>query len=253
MTETANQSRRVQPTFSIGDRVYVNLKNFATARPSKKLDRRHAGPYPISQVISDTTYRVQLPPTFKHDDAFHVSLLQRAEDANRPPFPGQLEEEPLPVEVDRGHGKYDEWEVEKIVDTRIQQARGRVKKGHTRASWIEYRVKWKGFNDLTWENEDGVQGCAELVAEYHNTPSPVAKSIHATPLRVSPITSTTTDTHTTLAAAKLTRYEDTYALPSAEVQWCQCLVTPTSAALGYVVDLEDDAAFAVAMTAAMKG
>ncbi|KAM9976002.1 hypothetical protein ACTFIR_009843 [Dictyostelium discoideum] len=53
----------------------------------------------------------------------------------------------------------DEFEVEKILDKRVQHGR------------IQYNVRWKGFaSDYdTWEDEDNVAGCPELVREFESS------------------------------------------------------------------------------------
>ncbi|KAM9992125.1 hypothetical protein ACTFIZ_012793 [Dictyostelium cf. discoideum] len=53
----------------------------------------------------------------------------------------------------------DVFEVEKILDKRFQRGR------------IQYNVRWKGFSaDYdTWEDEDNVLGCTELVKEFESS------------------------------------------------------------------------------------
>ncbi|KAN0033721.1 hypothetical protein ACTFIV_000185 [Dictyostelium citrinum] len=53
----------------------------------------------------------------------------------------------------------DVFEVEKILDKRVQHGR------------IQYSIRWKGFSSDydTWEDEDNVAGCPELVKEFESS------------------------------------------------------------------------------------
>ncbi|SPC63566.1 related to transposon-encoded proteins with TYA, reverse transcriptase, integrase domains in various combinations [Ustilago sp. UG-2017b] len=53
------------PQFQPGDRVWLSADNIRSLRPTKKLDYRRLGPFPISEVISSHAYRLQLPPSMK--------------------------------------------------------------------------------------------------------------------------------------------------------------------------------------------
>jgi hypothetical protein len=131
------------------------MRNLDTVRFTKKLDRRHVRPYAITKVINTETYRLELPESIKADKSFHVSLLQRAVDPARQPFPGQNEEAPRPVKIEPTDGATEkEWIVEAIVDHKVRFVAGRVPKGKKRQSWLVYRVKWKGTDDYTWQSED---------------------------------------------------------------------------------------------------
>src|SRR5690606_27341880 len=46
-------------------------------------------------------------------------------------------------------------EVEAIVDSRIFRKK------------LQYRVQWKGYNELTWEPHNHVDNCPELVQDFH--------------------------------------------------------------------------------------
>ena len=66
--------------------VYVSTKNFNTIRPSRKLDLKYAGPYKITNVTGNLTYKFKLPESLKMHGALHASLLQMATE----PLPGQM-------------------------------------------------------------------------------------------------------------------------------------------------------------------
>src|SRR5205814_8373322 len=62
--------------FSIGDKVWLNVQNIKTQRPSKKLDWKRLGPYTITERIGTQAYCLELPTWMKIHPVFHVSLLE---------------------------------------------------------------------------------------------------------------------------------------------------------------------------------
>ena len=126
----------------------LSAKNIRTKRPAKKLDHRFLGPFSIEEAVGKQAYRLKLPQTYSRiHPVFHVSLLepyfQREGADNAPP-------EPLPVEGQ------DEWEVEEILDMRIQN------KG------TFYLVRWKGFSPDhdSWQPETDLTHAQEKVQQY---------------------------------------------------------------------------------------
>ena len=75
----ANQSRR-DVSFSVGDQVLLSSYHIHLAsqaqRPSRKLQARFIGPYPIIAKVSPVAYKLELPPSLNVHPVFHVSLLQ---------------------------------------------------------------------------------------------------------------------------------------------------------------------------------
>ena len=145
----ADQDRRPGPKFQVGDQVWLLSKNVSTARPSKKLDYKRLGPFPISAKLSDRVYCLDLPPTLRIHPVFHVSLLEPYV-ANR--FPDRIQPPPPPVVVD---GEV-EYEVNEILDSRVYRGK------------IQYLVDWKGYGpaDRSWEPVENVQG-NEQVQLFH--------------------------------------------------------------------------------------
>jgi hypothetical protein len=60
-SEQANMSRRAGTQLAVGDRVWLDARNFSTIRPSKKLDWKRVGPYQIIEVVSPWAYRLKFP------------------------------------------------------------------------------------------------------------------------------------------------------------------------------------------------
>ena len=51
--------RSKQPQLKVGDLVMVDKRNMGTQRPSKKLDHKKAGPFPITKVVGECAFYVQ--------------------------------------------------------------------------------------------------------------------------------------------------------------------------------------------------
>jgi truncated hemoglobin YjbI len=136
-------------TFEVRDKVWLSTRNIRTTRPSKKLDYKRAGPYTVSKVINKNAYKLDLPKMMRIHDVFHVSLL----DSYTPPIAGQPPSEPQPTIVDDS----DEWEVERILDSKRRYRR------------LHYLVQWAGYNYIrtSWEPAENLEHAQELVDGFH--------------------------------------------------------------------------------------
>ncbi|SPC64154.1 uncharacterized protein UHOD_11693 [Ustilago sp. UG-2017b] len=71
-----DRHRLPSPHFQPGDRVWLSADNIRSLRPTKKLDYRRLGPFSISEVISSHAFRLQLPPSMKIHNVFHVERFE---------------------------------------------------------------------------------------------------------------------------------------------------------------------------------
>jgi hypothetical protein len=82
--------------FEVGDMVWLSGKNIRTKRPSKKLDHRFYGPYPVVEQIGMQVYCLKLSQQAGSiHNVFHFLLLE--------PYisNGRTAPEPLPpIEID---------------------------------------------------------------------------------------------------------------------------------------------------------
>ena len=151
----ANENR-THMTFALGDLVLLSSAHINLAsqqqRPTRKLQNRFLGPYPIMKVISPVTYKLDLPPSMPIHPVFHVSLLKKYNDPSMVPGRPVLERPPPEVVDDA-----EEYEVEAILDKRTHRRK------------LQYLVKWKGYHesDSTWENEENLANSPDLVADFN--------------------------------------------------------------------------------------
>ena len=139
--------------FKVGDKVWLDSRNIKTTRPTKKLDDRWFGPFPIAEVISDNAYKLQLTPPFARvHPVFNITLLRRfnPDEIKERPKPTQ----PLPTIDEEGEEVY---EVERILDSRDRRGRR------------EYLVSWKDFGPEhnSWEPVKNLTGAQRLISQFH--------------------------------------------------------------------------------------
>ena len=139
----ANRKRTEGVTYRVGDKVWLDLENITTDRPSKTLDHRY-GQFTVTEVMGSHTYRLDVPPGIHN--VFPVRRLRPVKNA---PLPGQIRHEPQPVGL-KVDGEV-EYEVERILGHK--RARGGLDK---------YLVKWVGYQRPTWEPYDFVKDLEAL-------------------------------------------------------------------------------------------
>ena len=136
--------------FTVGNKVWLLSPNVRTERPSKKLDWKRLGPFPITKRIGTQAYKLELPSSMRIHPVFHVSLL----DPHKPStIPGRTNPPPPPVVVD----DKQEFEIEQILDSE-------VKRKH-----LYYLIKWKGYpiSDNSWQPVENVKNAPQLVESFH--------------------------------------------------------------------------------------
>ena len=140
MENVTNRRRQQAPSFKVGDKVWLSLRNVRTTRESKKLDAKQAK-YTVLEVVGTHSYRLDTPPGIHN--VFHSQLLRPA---SYDPLVGQEQDDTQPnpeiLEDD------EEYVVERILDEKT------VRRGRGRATKL--LVKWKGYARPTWEPLDAL-------------------------------------------------------------------------------------------------
>ncbi len=142
MEEVTNRRRQQAPTFQVGDKVWLNLKNIRTDRPAKKLDAKHAK-FMVMGVVGSHSYRLDTP--LRIHNMFHSKLLRLA---SYDPLTSQVQDDTQPQP--RLIQQEDEYEVEEILSERTVRKK----------RW--YLVKWSGYARPTWEPASAMQDVAAL-------------------------------------------------------------------------------------------
>ena len=131
-----------------GDQVWLEGRNLSIPG-NKKLSPKRYGPFPITKRIGPVAYQLQLPPSMKIHDVFHIDLLlpYKETEAYGTPFT-----RPPPI-ID----SEEEYEIEAILDAR-RRGQGRQ---------LQYLVHWKGYphSDDSWVDHKDLHA-PEILKEF---------------------------------------------------------------------------------------
>ena len=154
----ANKKRTPATTFWVGDKVWLDTRNYKTDRPKRSLDFKHAK-YWVAEVISPTSVRLG-GITGDIEKTFHTDLLRRAPED---PLVGQVndDDQPEPVLIE-GH---QEWHVEKILGWKKARKRGEFK----------VCVKWTSYHKPTWPDYREVED-TQAIADFERIYGKVGES-----------------------------------------------------------------------------
>ena len=156
-----NSRRAVQ--YRLGQQVLLHTKNISLRMiGSPKFLPKYIGPFKITEKINEVAYRLDLPPTLKVHNVFHVSLLEEYRTREEG---GKVHPPPLPELIDGAL----EYEVEQILLHQYHtKATKKNKTQKHRVTELRYLVKWAGYDveHITWEPAENCQNCPEKVQEY---------------------------------------------------------------------------------------
>ena len=146
--EFANRRRDHTPVIKQGDMVWLDARNLATERPSKKLSNKFEGPFRVIRTIGTHASKLEIPEDWGHHDVFGNYLLHLAATDS---LPGQVPLTLFPVIFTEG---VEEFEVEAIINSRMHR-------GH-----LEFLVQWVGYDRPTYQPFDDVKDATEALNNY---------------------------------------------------------------------------------------
>ncbi len=138
--------------YKTGALVWLEGVNLRTHYPTSKLAPKRYGPFPIKKVLSDVSYKLELPPQWKIHPVIHANLLTPYKEMV---LHGPNYTQPAP-DLINGEEEYEVEEVQQV----CRQGRG---------CKLHYLIKWKGFptSDSTWEPVEHLKHTPDLIADFY--------------------------------------------------------------------------------------
>lgn len=141
-----NRRRDAAPEYQVGQKVWLDLRNIRTERPSKKLGSRQAK-FTVLEKVGSHAYRLNTPSTIHN--VFHTMLLRPAA---TDPFPSQRKDDyQPPAEMVDG---VEEYTIERIMDERFRR--------WGRGERHEFLVKYIGWQEPEWNDARNMEDTMAL-------------------------------------------------------------------------------------------
>ncbi|SLM39814.1 Chromo domain-like [Lasallia pustulata] len=143
---------RKEITYEARDQEFLSSRNITTDRPSKKIEDKMLGPFPIVKKAG-TSYELELPQTMKVHNVFHSNLLRKDPGD---PLPGQIQELPGPIVTADG----EEWDLADILNSCWHYGRLQY-----RCAWVDEKTR-----DLEWYYADGGEfdNSQDIIKDFHD-------------------------------------------------------------------------------------
>jgi hypothetical protein len=150
--EITDKKRDPTPSYQVGDEIWLDLRNIKVDPLRKKKLAALHDRYKVTAIIGPNACQLDTPGEIHN--VFHNTLLRPI--ANDP-FPSQELHDTRPEPMINEEGE-EEWEIEEILDVKIEPERGR--RGPLQRWFL---CKWTGYAEPTWNHEEYVQNTEALI------------------------------------------------------------------------------------------
>ena len=140
-----------------GDMIWLNARNLATERLSKKLSNKFKELFKVIHTIGTHTLKLEISEDWEHHDVFKNYLLHLAVIDS---LPGQVSLTLFPVIFTEG---MEEFEVEAIINSWMHW------------EYLEFLIQWVRYDRLTYQSFDDVKDATEALNNYFQRHSTAVK------------------------------------------------------------------------------
>ena len=146
--EFTNRRRDHTSVIKQGDMVWLNARNLATERLSKKLSNKFKELFRVIHTIGTHTSKLEIPENWEHHDVFGNYLLHLAATDS---LPDQVLLTLFPVISTEG---MKEFEVEAIINSWMHWEH------------LEFLIQWVRYDRLTYQSFNDVKDATEALNNY---------------------------------------------------------------------------------------
>jgi hypothetical protein len=143
----AQRGNQIVTRYEKGDKVWLDASNLHLKHANRKFLPKRQGPFRITEVMGERTYKLELPHQWNVHPVFHVDLLSPYIQTKEH---GPSFSEPPPSVID-GNAEY---EVEQIIAHKRRHGK------------LMYLTTWKGWSDQTWEPASSFTNAKDTLNEY---------------------------------------------------------------------------------------
>src|SRR3979490_1771647 len=116
MKKYYDKGRQDVPQYQVGDKVYLEGLNVTTDRPSKRLEDRRYGPFPIVAKVGERAYKLPVPAICAQIHPVFNTVLLRPARTPTSSIHGRAT-----MSVGFGIERPATWEVEEVLDSRMRR------------------------------------------------------------------------------------------------------------------------------------
>jgi len=146
-----DEGRKPDPNLQSGEMLWLLPRNICTTRSCKRLDYKRISPFEILAKIGESAYKLDLPPSIRIHNRFHISLLELY---HHNKFPSQRTQPRPPIIIERE----PEYELKEIIDSHLHYGK------------LLYRAKWTSYpheHDKVWYPYDNFENADIAKQQFH--------------------------------------------------------------------------------------
>ena len=148
LQEHKNKQRKPATELRPKDKAYVQKGKARKDQPSAGLNDKYWGPFPVKQKVGQSSYKLELSSQTRIHPVFNSDVVKQAATN---PFPGQQLQNKPPPNIMEGQ---EEYKIKTILDKKVKR------------NGIQYRVKWKGYEETTWEPMSNLRQARDIVKDF---------------------------------------------------------------------------------------